>query len=151
MTRPDFARFWASQPRFDPFIPAGTPRWCPQSRPFADWCLRLVAAVGEDPTPDKVAYAKVKLVDYYCRAHAKTTAEHRAETNLDNHPCLHQVLLIAWNELEEADLRRAVPELSPPAQVIPLETISPADEDKVYAEQETGIIIGIGEGEGEES
>lgn len=63
-----------------------------------------------------------------------------------------RIVLTAWNELEEADLRRAVPELSPPApaQVMPLEAISPEKEDKAFVEQETGIIIGI-EGEGEES
>jgi hypothetical protein len=98
----DFAQFWASQPRFDPFTPAGEPapvNWCTESKPFADWCVRLLVTLGADPTGAKVAYAKVKLLDHYCRAHAKTNADHRAETNLDNHPCLHQVLLTAWDEL----------------------------------------------------
>lgn len=147
MSSMDFAKFWASQPRFDPFTPAGTPapiNWCTESKPLADWCMRLLAAIGDDPTPAKVAYAKVKLVDNYCRAHAKTSADHRAETNLDNHPCLHQVLLTAWDELENVELRRAVPELYPPASAptVPIEAAVPRDEANAYAEDVTGIVIG---------
>ncbi len=61
--------------------------------------------------------------------------------------------MTAWEELENVLLRRGIPELHPPAPApaVPIEVISAESADKAYTEQETGIILGIGEGEGEGS
>ncbi len=90
----DFDQFWASQPRFDPFPPEGTPvpiPWCAPSQALADWCLHLVDTLCQDPVPTKVDYAKARLLDNFARSVLKASGEHQAHTT-DQHPCFLQVL-----------------------------------------------------------
>src|SRR4051794_37524225 len=119
MNRDELNDFWADRPRMFDFgkpepEPSKSETVCPQSLPFGMWCARLIDLVADDPDPERVAYAKYKLIDRYCRYYHRTDPDHRPENNLDRHPCFHKLLMEAWDALEDMDLRRGVPELGPP-------------------------------------
>lgn len=138
----DFEKLWAGLPQVTVFAAQETETCCTESKPFAEWCARLVSFVAEDPSSSRIVIAKAKCYDAYCRWHAKTTAEHRAETNT-NHPCFHQLLLGVWHELENLELCRAVSELAPPShQVIEARPI-PREESL----EPSGVVAGYEDAE----
>lgn len=137
-----FEQLWADVPEFNPFArrEAGP---CSEAQPFAQWCARLIAVVTEDPSPERFLLAKAKVYDAYCRWQAKTTAEHRAETNLDNHPCFHQLMLGVWHELENLDLCQPVRELVPPPPQI-IESQAVVRDEPL---EPSGVVVGYGDAE----
>lgn len=133
--------FWVNNPDFRLFKdedPADT-QWCEYALPLLEWGETLLNRLSSDPAPLKIGYAKWKVLDRYCRLYCRVTAEHRAETNLDNHPCIHQALLELWQQLEDMDLQAAIPELEPPQLPALAARQIPAVPE---VEEITGILIG---------
>lgn len=132
-------QFWVNNPDFRLFKEdaLNPPSWCEESIRLVEWGNTLLDRLARDPAPGKIGYAKWKLLDRYCRLHFRTYPDHRAETNLDNHPCIHQALLEIWQRLEDIELQAAIPELEPPQR-----TVVPARGEVESAEEITGIIIG---------
>jgi len=133
--------FWVNNPDFRLFKdeePAET-QWCQHALPFLAWAETLLERLTHDPAPLKIGFAKWKILDRYCRLYCRVTPDPRAETNLDNHPCIHQALLEIWQKLEDVELQAAIPELEPrPQPALPPKEIPPVPE----VEEITGIIIG---------
>src|SRR5512135_1173164 len=75
--------------------------WCSVSRPFVEWGDALVERLTYRPEPTRLNYGKFALLDRYVWLYLRSAADHRAETNLDNHPCSHQGLIATWEKLEE--------------------------------------------------
>jgi hypothetical protein len=134
-------RFWVNNPDFRVFKeedPTHTP-WCEKSLPLVEWGDSLLNRLTHDPLPGKVGYAKWKLLDRYCRLYYRSSGDHRAETNLDNHPCIHQALVQIWEKLEDIEQQAAIPELEPPRMpTLPMKEMPP----QIETEEITGIIIG---------
>lgn len=130
--------FWVNNPDFRLFKEESTqPQWCEHALPLLEWADSLVNRLMYDPAPGKIGYAKWKLLDRYARLYLRVPGDHRAETNLDNHPCIHQALLEIWQKLEDMELQAAIPELEPP----PVPAL-PAREVVPEIEEITGILIG---------
>lgn len=117
MNSGDAFTYWVNNTDFRLFPkeePPEPPTWCEWSLPLVEWGDSLLYRLSNDPDPRKIAFAKWKLLDRYWRLYFRTERDHRAETNLDNHLCLHQALLAVWEKLEDMELARAIPELEPP-------------------------------------
>jgi len=143
--------FWVNNPDYRIFRKEdpNNPTWCVVSKPLVEWGDNLISRLMQDPVAGKVGFAKWKLFDRYARLYHKTTAEHRAETNLDNHPCLHQALLTIWQKLEDVEIQAAIPELEPPGlHIIPSgrnPVINEPEQEEPTDEEVTGIIVGFEE------
>src|SRR5512135_75854 len=137
-------RFWVNNPDFRLFANEDDePAWCDQSLPLIEWGDNLLSRLAQDPAPLKVGYAKWKLLDRYARLYCRTTPDHRAETNLDNHLCIHQALLHIWQRMEDMELQAAIPELEPPH----VQLLLAPPEPEPAEEEITGVIIGTADTE----
>jgi len=149
------SRYWRDQLDFrlikeeDP----NNPNWCPESRPFVEWGERLVEHISHDPTDGAIGWAKAALLDNYAERIRQTTSDHRPETNLGSHHCLHEALFVIWEKVRYVKLYRAVPELQPVhLGTTLLHPVIDGDVEPEPSVQEfSGIVIGHTEDEPEES
>lgn len=117
----DGFNFWVRNPNFrlfpEPAEEGPASPWCAVSRPLVEWGDALLERLTYRPEPSRVNYAKYALLDRYVWLYLKSAADHRAETNLDNHPCSHQGLILTWEKLEDLKFAAGVPELETPERL----------------------------------
>ena len=119
------------------------PRWCEDAQLLLDWGAVLVERLIEDPDPKKFDWAKKELSDLYFEAYMGAEKDHRAENNLDNHPCVHQAMIMIRKRLRRLSLAKGVPELEPPPVRIIDQTDAPPPRRR--GREVNGSVIGTAE------
>jgi hypothetical protein len=135
--------FWVNNPDFRLFKEEDPDHveWCRFSENLVAWGATLLDRLTQDPTPDNITLGIAELWIRYRIYYYKVEKDHRAETNLDNHPCLHQAMMEIGDKIDDLRAARGIRQLEPP-QPVARSLVQVEAEPMAATEEITGIIIG---------
>lgn len=86
-------------------------QWCLDAQLLLEWADTLLEQLVRDPNPKRLDYAKKELSDRYYWAYKGAEKDHRAEHNLDSHPCVHQAYVFLLEKLDRLRIATGSQEL----------------------------------------